>query len=202
MVDWGQLKASSIRKEGHLDKQKLSRRGALTAAAYLIISCLAPMVFSDQDLEVSGIFMDAKAAKALVNNQVVMAGDNIAGVTVVKISSDGVVFSRDGQEFLQHLREAAPVAINPKSSSRPVNTSAPAVAPVSAAASGPMKTLYGMPISKLFPDQATVKREIAEAAASASTSPAAMLQRANDIKSKADNKQKELEQRVKEMEGQ
>ena len=65
-----------------------------------------------------------------------------------------------------------------------------------------MKTLYGMPIEKFFPDEVTVRKQIQEEMPVKTSvfNPAAaqqMVQQANDMKARSDAHRREVEQRVK-----
>ncbi len=158
-------------------------------------------------IEVSGIFLDAKGGVALVNGAMVTAGDTVEGAQVVKITSEGVVLLRDGQEFVQHLKDPNPSVPDQKASPAAKKSSTASHPSSSSKKNSPMKTLYGIPIKNFFPDQETVKQEIQEGMPvnGSVLDPATvqqLLHRASDLQDKADAKRRETEQRVKEMESQ
>jgi hypothetical protein len=52
---------------------------------------------------VTGILYSTDRPSALVNTQIVHEGQQIAGIAVEKIDSDGIQFERDGQRWKQGL---------------------------------------------------------------------------------------------------
>ena len=147
-------------------------------AGYAAVFCLLSTVLWASDIDVSGVFWDAKGASALVNDKIVSEGDSVEGVKVVKITDKGVMFSRDGSEFFQRL----------KTPSKEVHSQ------------------YKM--SFWNPKKSTTKpvpQEDSEASPVPSSSgrrgsPQQMLEEAYDLKAQADAKRSETERRIRQME--
>jgi len=120
----------------------------------------------DPDLQVNGIFLDAKGNTALVNNEVVNEGDTIAGAKIVKITEEGVAFNYQGKEFLRRLTNRSSNQGQPLPSkaaySAPASVS-PGQGVHSAASQGgtsPVKTVYGMPTETSFPQGQNQEKEV------------------------------------------
>ena len=176
------------------------------AAVYLLILYFTSMghCAPASDLVISGVFIDTKGGVALVNDSPVTVGETIEGAQVLKITDRGVSFRRNGQEFFQPVRDVSPFASSEKSTASAAPKHAAYTPPSSSPSKGgTMKTLYGMPIKNFFPDPETIKKEIQTVAAPLGAfNPAAAIQKANDLKATVEARNKETEQRIKEIEGQ
>ncbi len=172
------------------------------------------------DIEVSGIFLDAKGNKALINDDVYSEGETVSGVSIVKITEEGVVFSRDGQEFTQPLnsmpkpslhlpslgQKSSPAASSSSSSSSPSSSQSASSGAQTTSPNvpgAPMKTLYGMPIEKFFPSKDTLQKEMEDSMPMNALGPGAAaqyLKKAQEMQGKADARRQDIEAHIKEIE--
>ena len=67
-----------------------------------------------QSLKLEGVIASGTARVAIVNGRVVRAGDTVAGFQIVKILTDGILYTRAGREFsllLPDIRAKANVRV-------------------------------------------------------------------------------------------
>ncbi len=57
------------------------------------------------DLHLNGIVWDAEVPYAVINNEVVKAGDMLGQIKVIEISKDEVILEEDGERFRLKLEE-------------------------------------------------------------------------------------------------
>ncbi len=68
---------------------------------------------------VRGVLYTAEDSSALIDDHIVKEGETIYGVTVVKIDSDAVEFSKYGKTWKQRVREKPDPAWNKDESASP-----------------------------------------------------------------------------------
>jgi hypothetical protein len=56
-------------------------------------------------LHLSGIMWDEKKPAAIINDNIVSAGDEVQGKKIIKIEKDKVILQEDGQEYILRLEE-------------------------------------------------------------------------------------------------